>query len=112
MPQKPYSPVASYSDLKQVETLLKTAATADDVRALVVKHGTKIGYKAFCYMFTGKMSAAAMKPDEACVEATRLESAGQSAEALAIYKEVAAVHPEHPLAGPKAKTASAEKHTP
>lgn len=105
MTQKPYSPMASYSDLKQVEALLKTTATADDVRTLVVKHGTKIGYKAFCYMFTGKMSAAAMKPDEACVEAARLEAASQSAEALAIYKEVAAVHPEHPLAGPKVKSA-------
>lgn len=105
MPRKPYSPVASYSHLREVEKQLQTVTTADEVRKLVSSHGTKVGYKAFCYLFTGKMTAAAMKPDEACIEAAHLEQQGQADEAMRIYKEVIAVHPEHPIASQKVEAA-------
>ena len=98
MPKKPYSPMASYAKLREVEKLLQTANTADDVRKIVTKHGPQVGYKAFCYMLGGKMSAAAMKADEACVEAAKLEQKGDIEAAQAIYKDVIAVHPDHPLA--------------
>lgn len=101
MARKPYSPMAPYEALNQVEKLLKQAQTADDVRKLVLAHGPKVGYKAFCYMLGGKLTAAAMKADEACLEAAKLEDEGKVEEALAIYKQVAAVHADHPLAAGK-----------
>jgi hypothetical protein len=66
------------------------------------KDGPKVGYKAFAYMLTNKMSAEAMKPDEACVAAARLEQEGKADEATAVYKKVLEAHPDHPLAKGKA----------
>ena len=101
MAKKPYSPVASYSDLKRVESLLNQAQTVDAVRKLVVNDGPQVGYKAFCYMLGGKMTPEAMKPDEACAAAATLEQQGEGDEALAIYKKVVEVHPDHPVAKSK-----------
>ncbi len=101
MAKQSYSPVASYSDLKRVEGLLEQAQTADDVRKIMDKDGPKVGYKAFAYMFTHKMTPEAMKADEACVEAVRLEQAGKTEEAQLIYKKVLEAQPDHPLAKDK-----------
>jgi hypothetical protein len=101
MAKKPYSPVASYTDLKRVERLINEAQTVEAIRKLVVKDGPKVGYKAFCYMLGGKMTPEAMKPDEACVAAATLEQQGQVDEALAVYKKVVEVHPDHPVAKSK-----------
>ena len=98
MSRQSYAPVASYADLKRVETLLAAAAVADDVRQACANHGAKIGYKAFCYLLMGKMTPEGMKPDEACTEALLLESAGNSAAALDIYRKILAEHPDHPIA--------------
>ena len=54
-------------------------------------------------MLGGRMTAAAMKPDEACTAAAGLEQAGQGEAALAIYKAVLAVHKEHPIAAARAQ---------
>ena len=102
MAKKTYSPVASYSNLKQVEQAIDAAQSIDKIRQIVAKDGPKVGYKAFCYMLGGKMTPEAMKPDEACVQAATLEQQGKIEEAQEIYKRVLAVHPEHPLA--KGKT--------
>lgn len=96
--KKPYSPVASYSDLKQVEQAIEAAHSVEKIRQIVVKDGPKVGYKAFCYMLGGKMTPEAMKPDEACVAAATLEQQGEIEEAQAIYKKVLADHPDHPIA--------------
>ena len=96
--KKPYSPLASYAELKRVEGLINQAQTVDDIRQITEKDGPKVGYKAFCYMLTGKMTAEAMKADEACVAAVTLEQQGKMDEATAIYKRVLAAHPDHPLA--------------
>ena len=101
MAKKPYSPVASYTDLKRVERLINEAQTVEAIRKLVVKDGPKVGYKAFCYMLGGKMTPEAMKPDEACVAAATLEQQGQVDEALAVYKKVVEVHPDHLVAKSK-----------
>lgn len=101
MPKKPYQPLAPYSELKRVEALINQARTIDDIRKIVVVDGPKVGYRAFCYLLGGKMSPEAMQADEACAEAARLESQGKTDEALAIYKKVVEVHPEHPLARSK-----------
>jgi hypothetical protein len=106
MSKKPYSPMASYSDLKDVEKQLKLASTAEDVRKLVISHGAKVGYKAFCYMLSGRQTAAQMKPDEACVAAHGLEEGGDKEAALAIYKEVIAAHPDHSMAKARIATVS------
>lgn len=98
MAKQAYSPVASYTELKRVEGLIEKAQTVDDIRKIVEKDGPKVGYKAFCYMLTNKMTPEAMKPDEACVAAARLEQEGQANEATAIYKKVLETHSEHPLA--------------
>ncbi len=98
MAKQAYTPLASYADLKRVENLITQAQTIDDVRKIVDKDGPKVGYKAFCYMFTGKMTPESMKADEACVEAARLEQQGKKDEALVIYKKVLEAHPDHPLA--------------
>ncbi len=101
MARKPYSPVASYTELKRVEGELNQAETVDKIKTLVVKDGPKVGYKAFCYILGGKMTPEAMKPDEACVAAATLEQEGQTDEATAIYKKVVEVHPDHPIAQSK-----------
>ena len=101
MAKKPYSPVAPYADLVEVEKQLNSATDTSDIRKLVVSHGPKVGYKAFCYMLGGKMTAAAMKPDDACTAAAEMEAAGDFEGALAIYKEVAASHKDHPVATKK-----------
>jgi len=101
MAKKPYSPVADYRELSRVEGLINQARTVDDLRTLVVKDGPKIGYKAFCYILGGKMSSEAMKPDEACTAALKLEEQGQAEEAAAIYKKVIEFHPNHPIAKEK-----------
>lgn len=98
MARQSYAPVASYTELKRAETLLAAAETAADVRQACASEGAKIGYKAFCYLLMGKMTAEGMKPDDACTEAMLLESAGNSAAALEIYRKVLAEHPDHPVA--------------
>jgi tetratricopeptide (TPR) repeat protein len=99
--KKPYSPVASYSDLKQVEQAIETAQSVEKIRQIVVKDGPKVGYKAFCYMLGGKMTPEAMKPDEACAAAELLEQQGQLEEAVELYRKVLADHPDHPIAKSK-----------
>jgi hypothetical protein len=98
MAKKPYSPMASYSDLKRVEGLINQAQSVDDIRTLVLKDGPKVGYKAFCYMLGGRMTAEAMKPDEACTAAAQLEAKGDTEAATAIYQKVVKDHPDHPIA--------------
>lgn len=101
MAKKPYSPVASYSDLKRVEGEIDKAQSVDDIRKVVVKDGPKVGYKAFCYMLGGRMTPEGMKPDEACVAAATLEQQGESEQAMAIYKRVLETHPDHAIAKSK-----------
>ena len=101
MAKKTYSPMSAYTDLATVENLLKAATTAEEIRSLVNSHGPKVGYKAFCYMLGGKLSAAAMKPDDACTAAAELEATGNIEAALIIYKEVAATHKDHVIANEK-----------
>ena len=101
MAKKPYEPMASYADLKYVEQEINKAQTIERIRELVLKEGPKVGYKAFCYMLGGKMTAEGMKPDEACVAAAELEAQGKSAEAQEIYKKVLEVLPDHPIAKSK-----------
>ncbi len=94
MAKKPYSPMASYEKLKTVEGAILSAETADELAAICKKHGASVGYKAFCYMLTGKMTPEGMKANEACEAAQNLPSE----KAQEIYKRVLAVYPEHPLA--------------
>ncbi len=101
MSKKPYEPVASYADLKRVELLIGQAQSVDDIRKIVITDGPKVGYKAFCYMLSGKMTPEGMKADEACAEANRLEGQGKVEEALAIYKRVTDAYPDHPIARAK-----------
>jgi hypothetical protein len=102
MAKQSYSPLASYTELKRVEGLINQAQTIDDIRKIVEKDGPKVGYKSFCYMLTNKMTPEALKPDEACVAAARLEQEDKPDEAVAVYKKVLEAHPEHPLAKGKA----------
>ncbi len=104
MAKKPYSPVASYSELKRVETEIDQADSVDTIRKLVYKDGPKIGYKAFCYILGGRITPEGMKADEACVAAAILEQQGKDEEALDIYKKIVAVHPDHPLAKSKVES--------
>ena len=99
--QKPYSPVANYSDLKRVEEAINSAESVNKLREIVVKDGPRVGYKAFCYMLGRKMTPEAMKPDEACSQAVVFEQQGKLDEAMEIYKKVLAAHPEHPVAQSK-----------
>ena len=101
MAKKPYSPLASYTELKRVEGEINKAQTVDQIRGLVAKDGPKVGYKAFCYMLAGKMTPEAMKPDEACVAAATLEQQGQAEEAMEIYQKVIEVHSDHLIAKSK-----------
>lgn len=95
MARKPYSPVASYDDLRRVEQTLAQATEVSQIRKLVQQDGPKIGYKAFCYLLGGRMSAAGMKPDDACAEADNLYAGGDSEAARALYEAVLAVHTDH-----------------
>ena len=63
--EKSYAPVASYEQLQQAEADINGAATVADIREATRQHGAKVGYKAFCYLLTGKMTPEGMKPDEA-----------------------------------------------
>jgi hypothetical protein len=99
--EKSYAPVASYEQLKLAETAVTQATTADHIREATRQHGAKIGYKAFCYLLTGKMTPEGMKPDEAAATAVVLEEAGKTDEAQAIYRLILAEHPDHPLAKEK-----------
>ncbi len=101
MAKKLYSPVAGYDELKRVEGEINAAQTVDKIRKIVTKDGPKVGYKAFCYMLGGKMTPEEMKPDDACEHASALEQQGKANEAMEIYRRVAAVHPDHPLAKEK-----------
>ena len=101
MAKKPYSPVATYSELKRVEGEINQAHTVEKIRKIVYKDGPKVGYKAFCYMLGGRMTPEAMKPDEACAAAATLEQEDKAEEAMDIYKKVLEVHPEHPFAKSK-----------
>lgn len=96
--EKSYAPVASYEQLKQAEAAINSAATVDDIREATRQHGSKIGYKAFCYLLTGKMTPEGMKPEEAAATAVALTETGQTTEAQAIYRRILAEHPNHPLA--------------
>ena len=98
MASKPYSPVASYAELKRVAEAVDAAQTIAELRRLVNSDGPKVGYKAFCYMLGGKMTPEAMKPDEACAAAAALAQAGDAPAAQAIYRAVLAAHPDHPVA--------------
>lgn len=82
-------------------TAVTQATTADHIREATRQHGAKIGYKAFCYLLTGKMTPEGMKPDEAAATAVALEEAGKTEEAQAIYRLILAEHPDHPLAKEK-----------
>ena len=101
MVKKAYSPVASYSDLKQVELEINKAQSVEKIREIVYKDGPKVGYKAFCYMLGGRITPEGMKPDEACVAAATLEQQGKEEEAMGIYKKVIEAHPDHPIAKSK-----------
>ena len=101
MARKPYSSVASYSDLKRVETEINQAESIDKIREIVHKDGPKVGYKAFCYMLGQRMTPEGMKADEACARAMALEEEGRQEEALEIYQKVLAVYPDHAIAKAK-----------
>lgn len=101
MAKKPYSPMATYAELKRVEGLIDQAQSVDALRKVVHADGPKVGYKAFCYMLGHRMTPEGMKPNEACAAADSLEQEGKDDEAMEIYKKVAEVHPEHPIAKSK-----------
>jgi len=96
--EKSYAPVASYEQLKEAEAAINGAATVADIREATRQHGAKVGYKAFCYLLTGKMTPEGMKPDEAAATAVALQAAGQTADAQTIYRHILAEYPDHPLA--------------
>lgn len=101
MAKKPYSPMATYEELKRVEGEINRAGTVDKIREIVYKDGPKVGYKAFCYMLGRRMTPEAMKADEACTAAAQLEQQGKTEEAMEIYKKVLDMHPDHPIAKSK-----------
>jgi hypothetical protein len=101
MAKKPYSPVADYTNLKRVEEAINSAESVDRIREIVVKDGPQVGYKAFCYILGHKMTPEAMKPEEACTQASIFEQEGKLEEAMEIYKKVLVVHPDHPIARAK-----------
>lgn len=98
MPEKIYSPIASYTLLKQVETKIESAQTIDDIRQVLASDGPKVGYKAFCYMLMRKLTPEAMKPDEAAIVALKLRQELKENEAFEIFKRILTAHPDHPLA--------------
>ncbi|OQY44037.1 MAG: hypothetical protein B6242_13550 [Anaerolineaceae bacterium 4572_78] len=101
MARKPYAPVASYEKLKSVEQKIEQAQSVEELRKIVVQDGPKVGYKAFCYILSRKMTPESMKADEACVAAFSFEKAGKLDEALDVYQKITAVHKEHPIASAK-----------
>lgn len=62
---KKYVPVASLEDLERVEQLINSCIIIDDLKEVLRVEGQKVGYKAFCYMFTGKMNAKELKAEAA-----------------------------------------------
>lgn len=58
--EKNYTPVASYDQLKEAEAAIYNATTVDDIRKATRQHGSKVGYKAFCYLLTGKRKKTAV----------------------------------------------------
>lgn len=101
MAKKIYTPTAPYAELKRVETLINQAESVEALRKIVATDGPKVGYKAFCYMLSQKMTPEGMKADEACVAAATLETQGRLEEATDIYKKILDVHREHPIAKSK-----------
>jgi hypothetical protein len=75
--EKSYAPVASYEQIKQAEAAINSAATVADSREVTRQHGAKVGYKAFCYLLTGKLTPEGIKPDEAAATAVALEESGK-----------------------------------
>jgi len=73
MAQKTYRPSASYTELKRVEKLIRQVQTVEDVRQLVRIEGPKIGYKAFCYLLSERMTPELMKPDESSAYLSEIE---------------------------------------
>lgn len=96
-----YTPVAAYQALKAAEVRIQNAQTFEELKKSMASDGVKIGYKAYCYLFMGKMTPEAMKPDEAAVEAIKLESEGDIESAQEIFRRIVAAIPEHPLAKDK-----------
>ncbi|MCB8984464.1 MAG: hypothetical protein H6659_11610 [Ardenticatenaceae bacterium] len=92
--EKSYTPVASYDQLKQVEEAIDQATTVEDIREATRQHGSKVGYKAFCYLLTGKMTPEGMKPEEAAAAAAALQVDGKDGAAQEIYRRILAEHPE------------------
>jgi hypothetical protein len=93
-----YTPLAPYSKLKKAEEAINAAGTIDQLREAMLRHGPQIGYKAFSYMFTGKLTPEGMKPDEAAMEAVKLELQGDLNKADQIYRRILEVHPQHSIA--------------
>ncbi|MBK7919743.1 MAG: hypothetical protein IPJ94_26490 [Chloroflexi bacterium] len=52
-----------------------------------------MGYKAFCYLLTGKMTPEGMKPEEAAASAAALEAERQDEAAQEIYRRIQTEHP-------------------
>jgi len=90
-----YRPLASYQKLKEAEDAIKKAQTLEDLRTVIAVHGPRVGYKAFSYIFMGKMTPEAMKPDEAADAAIKLANEGASREAHAIVAKICEWHPNH-----------------
>jgi hypothetical protein len=55
--KKAYAPTCSADALLAANEAIFNAQTADDMSAAIATHGPKVGYKAFCYMASGKTSA-------------------------------------------------------
>lgn len=91
-------PVAPYIKLKSAESAIVGSQTVDQLREALRNFGPQIGYKAFSYIFLGKLTPEAMKPDEAVTEAVRMELQGDIHGARDIYQRVLEVHPGHPIA--------------
>lgn len=93
--EKNHTPVASCDQLKEAEAAINNATTVDDIREATRQHGSKVGYKAFCYLLTGKMTPEGMKPEEAAASAAALEAEGQDEAAQEIYRRIQTEHPGH-----------------
>jgi len=57
MPKKLYAPVCSNEALIAAHTAIIEAETKEDLQQAVSYHGPRVGYKAFCYMLSGKSTA-------------------------------------------------------
>lgn len=100
---KPYIPMCSLVALLKAKEAIEAANTADELKKAIGKEGVATGYRAFCYLATGKLTAWQMKPAEASAYAAGLEAKGQKEEALAIYQDILKVHPDHAIAKAKVK---------